>query len=87
MVRHVGRDLNLITRLPLIHSVNALLGAATSFIVRYLLIFLILNILLLFPSQWVQQQYQVSSIAQSIVKKTPVMSKQLMKQWQAQQVK
>lgn len=87
LVRHVGRDLNLITRLPLIHSVNALLGAATSFIVRYLLIFLILNILLLFPSQWVQQQYQVSSIAQSIVKKTPVMSKQLMKQWQAQQVK
>lgn len=85
VVRRVGRDLNLITRLPLIHSVNALVGAALNFIVRYLLIFLVLNLLLLFPNQWIHVQYQNSPVAQNIVKKTPVMSKQLISSWQQHQ--
>ncbi|GAX08890.1 colicin V production protein [Secundilactobacillus silagincola] len=82
VIRRIGRDLNLITRLPLIHSVNALIGAALNFIVRYLLIFLVLNILLLFPNEWIQSQYQASPVAQNIVKNTPVMSKQLIQSWQ-----
>lgn len=82
VVRRIGRDLNLITRLPVIHSVNALVGAAINFIVRYLLLFLVLNILLLFPNQWIQTQYQTSPVAQNIVKNTPVMSKQLLQSWQ-----
>ncbi|MCH5462120.1 CvpA family protein [Lactobacillus sp. LC28-10] len=82
IVRHIGRKLNLITRLPLIHSVNALVGAALNFIVRYLLIFLVLNLLLLFSNQWIKTQYQNSPIAQDIVKNTPVMSKQLIQSWQ-----
>ncbi|GAX01022.1 CvpA family protein [Secundilactobacillus silagei] len=82
VIRHLGRDLNLITRLPVIHTVNALAGAAINFIVRYLLLFLVLNILLLFPNQWIQTQYQTSPVAQKIVKKTPVMSKQLIRTWQ-----
>lgn len=82
VVRHIGRDLNLITRLPVIHSFNALIGAALNFVVRYLLIFLVLNILLLFPNQWVRSQYQASPVSQNIVKNTPVMSKQLIQSWQ-----
>lgn len=83
LIRHVGRDLNIITRLPIIHTANALLGAGVNFIVRYLLIFLILTVLTLFPNTWVQQQYHTSNIAQLIVKQTPVLSKQLLDKWQS----
>ncbi|ANZ61662.1 hypothetical protein AYR62_03735 [Secundilactobacillus paracollinoides] len=82
IVRRIGSDLNIITRLPLIHQANALLGAAISFIIRYLFIFLVLNVLLLFSTTWTTSQYQNSSLAQTIVKKTPVVSGQLYRQWQ-----
>ncbi|GAX00350.1 CvpA family protein [Secundilactobacillus mixtipabuli] len=85
IVRRIGRDMNMITRLPVIHSVNALVGAFLNFIVRYLLIFLVLNLLLLFPNQWIQTQYQDSPIAQNIVKNTPVMSKEFIQMWQSHQ--
>lgn len=86
IVRRIGRSLNLITKLPVIHLANALLGAAINFVVRYLLIFLTLNILLLFPSEWIHSQYANSQISQSIVKDTPIMSKQIIQNWQDRQV-
>lgn len=82
IIRHIGKDLNMITKLPVVHLTNALLGAATSFLLRYLLIFLLLNVITLFPSTWIQHQYQTSVIAQQMVKQTPLMSKQLYRLWQ-----
>ncbi|WP_173021248.1 CvpA family protein [Secundilactobacillus folii] len=86
IVRRIGRDINMVTKLPVIHSVNALLGAAINLIVRYLLIFLVLNVLILFPSEWIQEQYQASPVAQTMVKKTPIMTKILLRDWQEKQV-
>lgn len=85
IVRRIGRDINMITRLPIIHQANALLGAVISLVIRYLFIFLVLNVLLLVPTTWTTAQYQNSSLAQTIVKKTPVVSEQLYQQWQDSQ--
>lgn len=78
----LGRILNLITKLPVIHFLNGVLGAFVGLVVRYLLVFIILNILILIPSTWIQQQYHASSLSQTIVTQTPVISNQLFNWWQ-----
>lgn len=78
----LGRTLNLVTKLPVIHLLNGLLGAVVGLIIRYLIIFIALNIFILIPNDWVQSQYQASQLSQTIVTKTPVISQQLLHQWQ-----
>ncbi|MSE21161.1 CvpA family protein, partial [Lactobacillus parabuchneri] len=39
------------------------------------------NILLIFPSQTIHEQYQDSSISQWIVKKTPLLSDKMIQIW------
>lgn len=70
-----------ITKLPIIHQLNSLLGGVANLIIKYLVIFILLNILLIFPSQTIHEQYQDSSISQWIVKKTPLLSDKMIQIW------
>ncbi len=70
IVRGLSNLLSPLTRLPIIHQLNSLLGGAADFIIKYLFIFIVLNFLLILPSQSIQDQYQQSPVSQWIVKKT-----------------
>ncbi|GEO65959.1 CvpA family protein [Levilactobacillus spicheri] len=81
VVRRVAYGLNRVTWLPVIHQVNSLAGGLINLAIRYLIIFLILNLLILLPSTSFQRTYQSSTVAQWVVKQTPVLSKQVMHWW------
>lgn len=70
----LGGHLNGIAKIPGFHLGNALLGSVVGGLTQYLIIFFVLNMLIVFPISWLQNQYQQSSISQTIVKKTPVLS-------------
>jgi uncharacterized membrane protein required for colicin V production len=67
-----------VTRLPLLHQVNSLGGAILSFVVTYLLMFLILSILITIPNDYLVNQYHDSVIAEFIVNKTPMISHEVL---------
>lgn len=64
----IWRSLNNLTRLPFLHIGNSILGIFAGIAVQYLLIFVVLNLFLATSSNWVQQQYNDSTVAQRIVK-------------------
>ncbi|MFT8907283.1 MAG: CvpA family protein [Lentilactobacillus diolivorans] len=72
----LGNHLNGIAKVPGFHIGNAILGSAVGLLTQYLVIFFVLNILVVFPINWIQDQYRQSDISQTIVKKTPVLSGQ-----------
>lgn len=75
------RFINQITRLPLLHQVNSLSGAILSFVVTYLLMFLILNVVITIPNDYLFNQYHNSSIAGFIVNETPMISHEIFQKW------
>jgi uncharacterized membrane protein required for colicin V production len=81
IVRGLSNLLSPLTRLPIIHQLNSLLGGAADFIIKYLFIFILLNFLLILPSQSIQDQYQQSPVSQWIVKKTPILSDKMIQIW------
>lgn len=81
VVRRVSYALNKVTWLPVIHQVNSLAGGLINLVIRYIIIFLLLNLLILLPIKGFQQSYQASPVAQWIVKQTPVLSKNLVNWW------
>ncbi|GHP12633.1 bacteriocin transporter [Lentilactobacillus fungorum] len=81
LVRIVRDLIRPVTKLPLISQANAILGALMNLISHYLLIFILLNFLLLLPSQTIQQQYDQSTLSQWIVKQTPGLSNKMIQIW------
>ncbi|MGF2383704.1 CvpA family protein [Lentilactobacillus otakiensis] len=81
IVRLLSDLLAPITRLPLLHQLNSLLGGIADFIIKYLFIFILLNFLLMFPSQSIRDQYEQSDVSQWIVKKTPILSDEMIQIW------
>lgn len=78
----IVQTLNLFTSLPVIHLINRLFGSIVGLIIRYLMVFIFLNILITIPNQWIQSQYNHSPLSQKIVSKTPVIFNQLLQKWQ-----
>ncbi len=81
VIRIIRRGLQPVTKLPVISQANALLGGGVSLITRYLIIYIILNFLILFPNQEIHQQYNESAVSQWIVKQTPMLSQKLVDFW------
>ena len=81
VIRRLAYGLNRVTWLPVIHQVNSLAGGFINLAIRYVLIFLILNLLILLPSTSFQHSYQASPVAQWIVKQTPLLSKRVLHWW------
>ena len=81
IVRRVAYGINKVTWLPVIHQVTSLAGGLINLVIRYVVIFLTLNLLILLPNTSFQTSYQQSPVAQWIVKKTPFLSKQVYNWW------
>ena len=81
IVHRVAYGLNKVTWLPVVHQVNSLAGGLINLVIRYVVIFLILNLMILLPVKGFQNSYQASPVAQWIVKQTPVLSKQVYNWW------
>jgi len=85
ITHRIAYTLNKVTWLPVIHQVNSLAGGLINLVIRYVVIFLILNLIILLPSTGLQKSYQASPVAQFIVKQTPVLSKQVYSWWLTEQ--
>jgi len=81
IVRHFARRVNRITRIPVLHQVNALLGGTINLVIRYVVVFIILNLLILLPIDSFQRRYDTAPVAQWIVKKTPGLSTEIHHWW------
>lgn len=81
IVHRIAYGVNKVTWLPVIYQVNSLAGGLINLVIRYVVIFLILNLMILLPVKGFQDSYQASPVAQWIVKQTPVLSKQVYHWW------
>lgn len=81
LVRVIRNAIRPITKLPIISQLNGLLGGGINLISHYLLIFILLNFLIILPSQVIHQQYNQSSVSQWIVTQTPILSDKMIQIW------
>lgn len=70
----LGSTLDFLANLPLLSIVNRWLGGAFGFMKVYLIIFLLLNLVAFVPIISVQQAVSDSTLAQTIVQNTPILS-------------
>lgn len=77
----IAAMLDFIAELPLLNSVNRILGAFLGFIEVYLIIFILLYIIALIPLDLVQAALDGSSLGQNIIEKTPYFSMKIKELW------
>ncbi|WP_164668429.1 CvpA family protein [Virgibacillus doumboii] len=77
----IASMLDFVADLPILHSVNKLLGAILGFVEVYLLIFIVLYILALTPLGGIQTWINDSSVALFIIEKTPFLSEEIRSLW------
>ncbi|GAA0601173.1 CvpA family protein [Virgibacillus siamensis] len=80
----IASMLDFVADLPVLHSVNKLLGAVLGFVEVYLIIFILLYILALTPLAQVQSWINDSWVALLIIEYTPFLSEKIMDLWFAQ---
>lgn len=76
--------LDFVAELPILHSINRILGAILGFLEIYLLIFVVLYILALVPVASIQSWFDGSVIAPLIIENTPILSDKIRELWFAQ---
>ena len=81
LVRGIARASKAITWIPVIHQVNGFAGALLGLLLAYFWILLILALMLLIPTGWLQDQYQASVVAQFMVQQTPILTGKLLQDW------
>ncbi|VDG20385.1 CvpA family protein [Lactiplantibacillus mudanjiangensis] len=76
VIRMLARVSRAITWLPVIKQVNSLAGGAVSFVISYLVIFVVLSLANLVQTDFIQTQMSNSPVATFIVKQTPGLTSQ-----------
>jgi len=77
LVKWLIMRLNLLSKIPVIHQINALAGGLINLGLTYVVIFLILTVFQVLPNTWWQDQLALSGVAQWIINDTPVLSQQV----------
>ncbi|WP_067843353.1 CvpA family protein [Amphibacillus sediminis] len=77
----ISSMLDFVAELPLLSTVNRVLGAVFGFLEQYLVLFVILYVASLLPIAQVQSALDRSSIAAFIIEQTPVFSQQIRTLW------
>lgn len=80
VIRLLGRLSRKVTWLPVIKQVNSVAGGAVSFIISYLVIFVVLSLANLIPTTFIQTQMSSSPVATFMVEKTPGLTSQSLSQ-------
>lgn len=65
------RQLNWIKKIPVIGTVDKLAGGVISFLIGYMIIYVVLLIMQLFPAGWWQMQMANSELARFMINQTP----------------
>src|SRR5699024_5615804 len=73
--------LDFVAALPILNSINRILGALLGFLEVYLLIFIVLFILALTPVASIQSWIDSSNVALFIIEKTPYLSEKIHSLW------
>ncbi|MFZ2353181.1 CvpA family protein [Paucilactobacillus nenjiangensis] len=77
IVRWLIMRLNLVSKVPVIHQVNALAGGLINLLLSYVVIFILLTVFQVFPNEWWQAQLNTSGMCQWIINDTPMLSQQV----------
>src|SRR5699024_8092138 len=77
----IATMLDFVADLPILNSVNKLLGSVFGFVEVYLTVFVVLYILALAPVDFIQEQISDSSVARLIIEKTPFLSEKVQELW------
>ncbi|MEC5421992.1 CvpA family protein [Virgibacillus sp. C22-A2] len=77
----IASMLDFIASLPILNSINKILGAVLGFVEVYLLLFIALYILALTPIAGIQDWINDSSIALNILENTPYLSEKIRELW------
>lgn len=77
----IASMLDFVAELPVLHSVNRILGSILGFLEIYLILFIFLYILALTPVKSIQSFINGSPVALFIIEKTPFLSATLKKLW------
>jgi uncharacterized membrane protein required for colicin V production len=77
----IASMLDFVASLPVLHSMNKLLGAVLGFVEIYLILFIILYIMALTPIGGVQTWMNNSSVALLIIENTPYLSEKVKDLW------
>ncbi|MFD2046268.1 CvpA family protein [Ornithinibacillus salinisoli] len=81
LLQIIASMLDFVASLPILNSINKLLGAILGFLEIYLILFIVLYILALTPLSGLQEWINDSSIAMYIVEKTPYLSEKIKSLW------
>ncbi|MCA1021847.1 CvpA family protein [Halobacillus litoralis] len=77
----IASMLDFVSELPILNSLNTLLGGILGFVENYVILFVVLYIAALVPVAGVQSALDGSLLAQLIIEHTPVLSNQLENLW------
>lgn len=81
IVQIIASMLDFVADLPILNSINKLLGAGLGFIEIYLVLFIILFILALTPISTIQDLIEHSSLAKFMIENTPFLSEKIKSLW------
>ncbi|WP_088103766.1 CvpA family protein [Halalkalibacter urbisdiaboli] len=76
-----GAMLDFVAHLPILRSVNRLLGGILCFLEAYLIILILIYVAALLPVELVQELLQKSIVAQLMINHTPILSEWLQEIW------
>ncbi|ERN52485.1 MULTISPECIES: CvpA family protein [Alkalihalophilus] len=77
----VGSMLDFVAHLPILRSINRLLGSIFCFVETYLILFILLYVAALLPVDLIQDQLQRSIVAQTMMNYTPFLSDWIRDLW------
>ncbi|MGV2622393.1 CvpA family protein [Halobacillus sp. ACCC02827] len=77
----IASMLDFVSELPILSSINTLLGGILGFVENYVILFIVLYIAALVPAAGVQNALDSSILGQLIIEHTPVFSDQLKTLW------
>lgn len=77
----IASMLDIVASIPIISSINKILGAILGFIEIYVILFIVLYILALTPLTSVQEWINNSTVALFIIEQTPYLSNKILELW------
>ncbi|HHQ1158868.1 TPA: CvpA family protein, partial [Listeria innocua] len=65
-----------LTKIPVLRQINGLLAAVFGVIKSYLIIFIVLFVMAIYPANWSENLIDSSTVAQWMLENTPILSEQ-----------
>lgn len=80
-VHSILRSLRFIKKIPIINTINAILGGVVNLVLTYIISFFALQLLSVMNIAWVQQQFVDAPFLNSILDQTPILSNAIYQWW------